>query len=178
MKNQTTSSAAAPGRARSVIVRAVVAMLALSLAMVTEQAMSAQSIRFLRRDVGQRADTATDDYLAATRVFWDDAQQPVQVYLYRRAFAPGQDIIPLANNTNGLSNLQITQAIAEALRTWNDVSSGFSFREGVIYSDFAPINNPLKPFGPDTVALDRINPPTTGPLLAPQSCFISIKMLT
>ena len=136
--------------------RILAAAIAISAILAPVPAQAAGSIRFLRVDTGQRADSATDDELVDTRIFWDEWDQPLQAYLYRTPVI--HDVIPPANNTFGISGEDILQACYRACKTWNDDGqSDFLFREGVVFSDFAPNPDPFQPFGPQSVGLDRTN---------------------
>ena len=134
--------------------RGAAAAFAVGLLLAAPQVMGAGSMRILAPQIND-PNTLADDELVAARLAWDeDINNSVQMYLYRDFFFGG--VIPPANNLYNLTDQAIKQAVDRALTEWNDAGSQFEFSPWVQFSNFAPYN-PLKPFGPDTVELDRIN---------------------
>ncbi|MBX7246270.1 MAG: FG-GAP-like repeat-containing protein [Candidatus Sumerlaeaceae bacterium] len=133
----------------------MLALLLLCLGL-SQSAHSAQSIRLILTNINNPTDSSDDESYAA-RLFWDDADQPVQEYFFHDQLSLTQDIIPAANNPTGITNLAITDAAARSLKQWNDADSDFNYQPYTLYSEFAIVDPLQYPFGPYTVALDRCN---------------------
>ncbi|MCD6385761.1 VCBS repeat-containing protein, partial [Candidatus Sumerlaeota bacterium] len=96
-----------------------------------------------------------DDYARPVPLHWQEEDLPILIALFRDSF--GNVIYP-ANNPNNISDYEVLGAVNRAIERWNSAPfSFFEFKDQAVYSDFLIGMNPLYPFGPVGLALDRFN---------------------
>lgn len=126
----------------------------LLVALVLPSLLAAGNGRVFLRTVYEDLATSRASGLTLAKVRWPDVLQPVQMVHYEDAFG---NIIPPANNGNGLSTFDITNCFHRALVAWNDAGSSFEFQEYTVPANFYAGFSPDWPFGPTDVALDGFN---------------------
>jgi hypothetical protein len=89
-----------------------------------------------------------------TKVRWPDSLQPVQMVHYETG---GGNIIPPANNINGIGSWNIQEAFHRAIKAWNDAGSSFRFYDYTVPSSFYAGFYDAYPFGPTDVGIDGFN---------------------
>jgi len=132
----------------------VVAAFAASMMLTAFPLQAANSFRIFAPDLNDPTNPLDDEFYAAPLKRDLGLDSTVQIYLYRD-FLIGAVLTPV-NNPLNISDNAIKNSLDRVVQRWNDAGAEFEFAGNVVWSDFAPYN-PLKPFGPDTVELDRIN---------------------
>jgi hypothetical protein len=115
---------------------------------------AATQLLFLREEKNDLFNL-NDDELVATPIFWDDADQPVQITHFDAPYVGY--ILPPANNINGITEVDLRSGFHRSVEEWNDTGSSFEFQPWTIPASFFSGRDPFLPFGPFTVALDRYN---------------------
>ncbi|AXA35065.1 Cartilage oligomeric matrix protein precursor (COMP) [Candidatus Sumerlaea chitinivorans] len=124
-----------------------------ALVWLTFNAFAANQLLFLRTETNRVLDP-NDDELVASKIFWPDQLQPVQVVYFVDALG---NVIAPANNVNNIQEFDISSAIHRALAEWNDAGSSFRFQEWPIPANFYAGFFPDLPQGPVAAGIDGFN---------------------
>ncbi len=111
---------------------------------------------------------SSDDSVLTVPLHWgeEDLSNPLPIYLYRPFGSPGGGLSVMPsqalNNTFEFGtdfDNQILLALQRAMERWSSISnSEFEFSSFPLYSDLAPVFDPLNlPFGPQDARLDHYN---------------------
>lgn len=132
---------------------------------------------------GTDPSSSLDDATLNVPLKWDDSELPLKITILRGVVPSGFDgVLPGVFNPNGLTDLDIFQAIRRSMQNWNEADSAdFKFASNPAYSTDYP--NPYGditylPFGPDSVRPDGFNLVTFSELnIVPADGVLSIPII-